>query len=289
MRILRALAAVIGISLCFVYLGCGNPALIPTISQVLPQTITAGSSSATVQVTGKYFSNEAVLLWNGTQLSTSMIDGQHLSATVQGSSLATPAMAQVQVQDNLTGQHSQPVSVRIAAANTGAGTTAASLAITTTSLASVIAGTQYSAGLTATGGTPGYSWSITSGQLPSGLTLAPSSGIISGIPTANGTFPFGVTVTDSSSPQQTATATLTLSVAAHSAAALVINSASLAGATATQTYSSSLSAAGGTAPYTWSVTSGKLPTGLSLSASSGMISGMPTAAGTATQSCRCRR
>ena len=271
----------IGISLCFVYLGCGNPALIPTISQVLPQTITAGSSSATVQVTGKYFSNEAVLLWNGTQLSTSMIDGQHLSATVQGSSLATPAMAQVQVQDNLTGQHSQPVSVRIAAANTGAGTTAASLAITTTSLASVIAGTQYSAGLTATGGTPGYSWSITSGQLPSGLTLAPSSGIISGIPTANGTFSFGVTVTDSSSPQQTATATLTLSVAAHSAAALVINSASLAGATATQTYSSSLSAAGGTAPYTWSVTSGKLPTGLSLSASSGVISGTPTTAGTA--------
>lgn len=164
MRILRALVAVIGISLCFVYLGCGNPALIPTISQVLPQTITAGSSSATVQVTGKYFSNEAVILWNGAQLSTSMIDGQHLSATVQGSSLASPAMVQVQVQDNLTGQHSQSVPVRIAAATT-TGSTTASLAISTTSLASGIAGTPYSAGLTATGGTAGYSWSITSGQL----------------------------------------------------------------------------------------------------------------------------
>ena len=279
MRILRALAAVIGISLCFVYLGCGNPALIPTISQVLPQTITAGSSSATVQVTGKYFSNEAVVLWNGTQLSTSMVDGQHLSATVQGSSLAAPAMAQVQVQDNLTGQHSAPVSVRIAAANTTSSTTS-SLAITTTALASGVASTPYSAGLTATGGTAAYSWSITSGQLPSGLTLAPSSGVISGIPTAGGTFSFGVTVTDSSSPQQVAAATLTLSVATHSAATLVINSATLPGATATQSYSGSLSAGGGTAPYAWSVTSGKLPNGLSLSASSGVISGTPTTAGT---------
>ena len=166
------------------------------------------------------------------------------------------------------------------AAATTTGSTTASLAITTTSLASGIAGTSYSAGLTATGGTAGYSWSITSGQLPSGLTLAPSSGVISGTPAASGTFSFGVTVTDSSSPQQVATATLTLSVAAHSAATLVINSATLPGATATQSYSGSLSAAGGTAPYTWSVTSGKLPSGLSLSASSGVISGTPTAAGT---------
>ncbi len=281
MRIFRALAAVVGISLCFVYLGCGNPALIPTISQVLPQTITAGSNGATVQITGKYFSNEAVILWNGNQLSTTMIDGEHLSATVQGSSLAVPGTAHVQVQDNLTGQHSQAVPLMIASATTSTGTTIAPLAISTTSLVSGFAGSSYSAGLAATGGTPAYSWTITSGQLPSGLTLATSSGVISGTPTASGTFSLGITVIDSSAPQQTATATLTLSIAAQKAPSLVISSGTLPGATAAQPYSGSLSATGGTGSYTWSVTSGQLPGGLSLSASSGVISGTPTAAGTA--------
>jgi putative Ig domain-containing protein len=281
LRIVRALVAVIGISLSFVYLGCGNPALVPTISQVLPQMITAGSSGATVQITGKYFSNEAIVLWNGNPLSTTMVDGQHLSATVQGSNLAVPGTAHVQVQDNLTGQHSQAVPLMIASASTSSGTTVAPLAITTTSLASGISGTSYSAGLAATGGTPSYSWSITSGQLPSGLTLATSSGIISGTPTAGGTFSLGVTVIDNSSPQQTATATLTLSITAQHASSLAISSATLPGATAAKAYSGSLSAAGGTAPYTWSVTSGQLPSGLSLSASSGGISGTPTTVGTA--------
>jgi hypothetical protein len=281
LRIVRALVAVIGISLSFVYLGCGNPALVPTISQVLPQMITAGSSGATVQITGKYFSNKAVVLWNGNPLSTTMVDGQHLSATVQGSNLAVPGTAHVEVQDNLTGQHSLAVPLMIASASTSTGTTVAPLAITTTSLASGIPGTSYTAGLAATGGTPGYSWTITSGQLPSGLTLAASSGIISGTPTASGTFSLGITVTDSSAPLQTATATLTLSIAAQHASSLVVSSATLPGATATHLYSGTLSAAGGTAPYTWSVTSGQLPSGLSLSASSGVISGTPAAAGTA--------
>ena len=43
-----------------------------------------------------------------------------------------------------------------------------------------------------------------------------------------------------------------------------------------------LAATGGTAPYKWSIASGKLPTGLTLNATTGIIAGKPTKAGTAT-------
>ncbi|TKB27207.1 DUF4082 domain-containing protein [Desulfopila sp. IMCC35006] len=71
------------------------------------------------------------------------------------------------------------------------------LTITT---ASLTAGTQngsYSATLAASGGTPPYIWAIASGSLPTGLSLAGSTGVIAGIPTASGTFNFTVQASDS--------------------------------------------------------------------------------------------
>jgi len=62
---------------------------------------------------------------------------------------------------------------------------------------------------------------------------------------------------------------------------LTINTTSLPGGTVGSAYSQTLGASGGTPPYTWSVTSGSLPAGLSLAAASGQISGTPTTAGTA--------
>ena len=77
--------------------------------------------------------------------------------------------------------------------------------ITTTSLPSATVGLPYSATLTAQGGTPSFTWSISVGALPGGVTLNPSSGTISGTPNAVGTFSFTAKVTDSSIPPQTAT------------------------------------------------------------------------------------
>jgi RHS repeat-associated protein len=59
---------------------------------------------------------------------------------------------------------------------------------------------------------------------------------------------------------------------------LQITSASLSEGVVGQSYSATLSATGGTQPYFWSITSGALPNGLSLNASSGIISGTPTGA-----------
>ncbi|MDA8332919.1 MAG: putative Ig domain-containing protein [Candidatus Dormibacteraeota bacterium] len=91
---------------------------------------------------------------------------------------------------------------------------AGALTITTTSLPGGTVGTAYTQALAASGGTPPYSWTISSGALPSGLTLS-SGGVISGTPTSAGTASFGVTVTDASGPTpETASAHLSIQVAA---------------------------------------------------------------------------
>ncbi|MHB1500010.1 MAG: G1 family glutamic endopeptidase [Candidatus Dormibacteria bacterium] len=90
--------------------------------------------------------------------------------------------------------------------------TAAPLAVTTTSLPQGAAGTPISDSLAATGGTAPYRWQIISGALPSGLTLD-SNGLISGYTEQSGTATFQVQVTDSASPTPgTATAQLSMTI-----------------------------------------------------------------------------
>ena len=153
-------------------------------------------------------------------------------------------------------------------------TVVATLAVTTTSLSNGTQNAAYSAALAATGGTLPYTWSITSGTLPTGLTLTVSTGAISGTPTGTGTSNFTVQVSDANSLK--ATKALTLTVVAPP----TVSTASLPGGTQNVAYSATLAATGGTLAYTWSITSGTLPTGLTLTVSTGAISGTPTGTGT---------
>lgn len=144
--------------------------------------------------------------------------------------------------------------------------------ITTSSLPTGTQGTAYSGTLTATGGSTPYSWAVTSGALPAGLSLASSTGVISGTPTvAPGTTPT-FTVTDH------VAATNSKAIPIVIGSTLAISTSSLPGGTQGSAYTTTLAATGGTSPYTWAATTA-LPAGLSLS-TGGVLSGTPTAAGT---------
>jgi len=86
------------------------------------------------------------------------------------------------------------------------------LSVSTSSLPGGTQSVAYSQTLAATGGTGPYTWSLTSGSLPAGLTLT-NGGQISGTPTAFGTNSFTVQVTDSGSSPQTATKALSITIA----------------------------------------------------------------------------
>jgi Putative Ig domain len=149
------------------------------------------------------------------------------------------------------------------------------VSITTNStLPSGVEGTSYSQTLAATGGTAPYTWALATGSLPDGLSVSPS-GIIGGTPTANGSFNLTIRATDSGTPPQTTQKAFSLTIA--TALSITTGSTLPPGIVGTS-YSQTLTAANGTAPYTWTLVAGSLPGGLSLSAS-GTISGTPTAEG----------
>jgi hypothetical protein len=136
----------------------------------------------------------------------------------------------------------------------------------------------YSQTITASGGVAPYAFAVSAGALPAGLTLSPG-GILSGTPTAGGSFNFTVSATDSSgAPGPFAgTQAYTLIIAAPT---INLPATSLAGGTLGVAYSASITpASGGTAPYSYAVTAGALPGGLNLNASTGAITGTPSALG----------
>ena len=131
--------------------------------------------------------------------------------------------------------------------------------------------------LAATGGIQPYTWSVNP-PLPNGLSFSPS-GLISGIPLngSNGTSSHTFRVTDSTQPTgQFSDLTRNLKINAE----LTINqNTTLPAGTEGQAYNTTLTASGGSPPYTWSITGTGQPDqaapGLTLS-SGGMISGTPS-------------
>jgi len=148
-----------------------------------------------------------------------------------------------------------------------------SLTILNSSFPTGNVGVSYAQTLQANGGTTPYTWSAT-GQLPPGLSVNPV-GLLSGIPTAPGTFSFTLLVVDAR--QASASRALSLTIAG-SGARLSVTTTALPSGTAGATYSQTLAAAGGTPPYTWSAGQG-FPAFLTLDQNSGVVSGTPTAAG----------
>lgn len=159
----------------------------------------------------------------------------------------------------------------------------APLQVTTTSLPGGFVATSYSQTLAATGGTGvGKVWTLASGTLPPGIGLS-ATGIISGTPTTTGLANFTVRVTDNGAN----TATQALSINVVTLNPVIVTASPLPAGVAGVAYpGATVAATGGTPPYTWSIPSGSLPAGLSLAASTGVISGTPTTAGTSSPTIR---
>ncbi len=136
-------------------------------------------------------------------------------------------------------------------------------------------GISYNQTITATGNQASYNFSITSGALPSGITLSPA-GFLSGIAATAGTYNFTVTATASNLCPGSWNYTLTVN---GSCPAITVNPASLPNGTQGTTYNQTLTASGGAAPYSYIVSAGALPGGLSLAAN-GTLTGPLTASGT---------
>ena len=161
----------------------------------------------------------------------------------------------VKAADSITRTASMNFSMRVWAGN---------LQITSSSLPVAYLGVAYHFTAAATGGTPPYAWNSTG--LPSGLSLASGTGQISGIPGNSTAATTNVTLFVADSGASKANITLPLEFFK-----VQITTGSLPDATENISYSQQLSAAGGTAPYNWTVSG--LPAGLSLSGQN--ITGTP--------------
>ena len=127
----------------------------------------------------------------------------------------------------------------------------------------------------ASGGSPPYTWTVTSGALPGGLMLG-ADGSLAGAPTAAGSFSFTVTATDSA--PKPGTGSQPFSVKIDAPAPLVIDPGQMPTAGVHGTgYYFAFTATGGYLPLSWTITAGALPPGLALGAD-GLLTGTPMAA-----------
>ena len=179
----------------------GNTA--PTISISSPAS--GATVSGSISLTTSVSSNTTSVQFK--------VDGNNAGAAVT----SAPFSLALNTTTLTNGSHS----LTAVASNSAAQTTTSSavaiivnnphLAITTTSFAAGTIQVSYSATLQASGGTAPLTWSVLSGQIPTGLTLSASSGTISGIPTAAGSFSFTIQVKDSTAA--TASAGFSLNIA----------------------------------------------------------------------------
>jgi large repetitive protein len=115
-------------------------------------------------------------------------------------------------------------------------------------------------------------WSVVNGQLPPGLTLGATDGVISGTPTTEGSYPFVVQAALIDGRSDTKALQIDVRAAVAIAARAVPRSE------IGVPFRLALVASGGTGTYTWSLASGALPPGVALGAD-GTIVGTPRAAG----------
>ena len=149
----------------------------PTLTTLSPTSTAAGTPGISITITGTGFVSGSAARWDGTGVTTSFVSSTKLTITVPAAWLTTAGTHQIDVVNP-------------------APAPPAPVAINPVTPPPATLGQQYTLQLSATGGLPPYTWSVVSGTLPAGLTLASTTGLISGVATGSSSS-FTVQVMDS--------------------------------------------------------------------------------------------
>ncbi len=263
---------------------CSNEAsaaALPDLDTTPPAvSLTAPASSATVAgavtVSATASDNVAVV---GVQF---RVDGAPLGLE----DLISPYSVSWNTTTATNGSHTLTAVARDAAGNT---TTSSGVAVTVDNSAPTVTLTAPSSGATVSGtvtvsatatdnvGVVGVQFRLDGANLDAEDTTAPYSVSWNTTTAANGSYTLTAVARDAAG-NTTTSSSVAVTVSNTSPPPLNITTTSLPSATVGTAYSQTLTATGGTTPYTWSRSSGTLPPGLTLS-SAGIISGTPTTAG----------
>ncbi len=212
----------------------------------------------------------------GTPTSVNVLDAPlHGSVNVSGTTIAYQPHAGYAGTDRFTYTATDAFSTSAPAA-VDVSIAAPTVTLAAATLPNATGGSSYRQAVVASGGAAPYTYVVSQGALPAGMTLS-AQGELSGTPTQAGTFAFQVTATDSSTGTGPFSASQGYSLVVD-APAISLTPSTLPTAVNAQDYSATLSASGGTAPYQYALVSGALPSGMSLS-NAGAFSGTPTVAG----------
>lgn len=258
--------------------GCGGSSPAASVAVTLAASTVDGNDTTTLTATVTNDKNSAGVTWSvsgGGTLSNTTTTSATFTASAPTSSAQSATITATSIADTAkTGTATISVPAMPAVTSTSANLTGA-------------VGSIYSITLQASGGIAPFTWALGSGTtLPSCLTLK-STGILT---TASGTAPTAscagiysnitFTVTDSGKPTPLTDTSSALTVTIAAAPAISFTGTMPATGTYNVAYSGSVAATGGAGTLTYSVSSGALPGGLNLNASTGLITGTPSAVGT---------